>query len=149
MFSLPIPFIEQGTAKTWDIQQGYELNPKECLCTSTDTSGTTVDFTAVIAKLDDILLQIEQQNVDVEQTTLFATGSSSIPAGVQSYTIINLGIDPNDPLSAANAMIIDGLSINTKIMSFGNSTDTNQVLVNPVTYDANGNTLFITYNTPI
>lgn len=148
MFSLPIPFIEQGTAKVWDIQQGYELNPKECLCSDTGTSGTT-DMTGVIARLDDILLQLEQQNVDVEQTTLFATGSSSIPAGVQSYTIINLGIDPTDPLSTANAMIIDGLSINTKISSFGNSTDTNQVLVNPVTYDANGNTLFITYNTPI
>lgn len=152
MFTLPIPFVEKGAAKTWDIMQGYDLSLTDCTCASTastDTSIIEAQLNNALDTLNEIYLELAQQNVNVEQTTIYATTGGTIPAGVQSYTIINLGTDPNDPLAPSNSMIINSLVVNTKVLSYGNSTDTNQVLADPVSYDPNGNTLLITYNMPI
>ena len=149
MFNLPIPLLEKGALKTWDIKLGYDL---ACDCGSDSTiniSGLTVNMDDVEVLLTDILTELETQNKDVAQTFFTTTVAGSIPAGVSSYTIINLGVDPTDALGAANPMIIGGVSLNIKVSSFGNDTDTHQVLDAAVAYNPNGNTLAVVYNMPV
>jgi hypothetical protein len=163
MFNLPVPFIEKGALKTWDINLGYDLDC-DCGQLNINLSGATItiDLSNIEAQLDDlialatangttlvdILTELVLQNKDVAQTFLTTAVAGNIPAGVQSYTIINLGVDPNNPLSPANAMIIGGVTLNTKVLTFGNATDSNQVLDAAIPYDPNGNTLAIIYNVP-
>lgn len=161
MFNLPIPFIEKGALKTWDIKLGYEL---DCNCGQINVflSGVTIDLNDIQDQLDDLIAlasnngttlasvlgELVLQNKDVNQTFITTSVAGNIPAGVQSYTIINLGLNPNNPLSPSNSMIVGGVTLNTKVLTFGNATDSNQVIDSPVSYDPNGNTLAIIYNTP-
>lgn len=152
MFSFPIPFKEKGALKTWDIQKGY---PVDCTCYSSgDTVSVDLSPLEVLISSgndisQDILDQLVLQNRDVQQFIITGTTAGNIPAGVQSYTIINLGADPSDPNSTITSMFVNGLEVNSKFVTFGNSTDTNQVLSAVTPYDPNGNVLLIIYNIPI
>ena len=141
---LPVPFVEKGALKTWDIKEGYDI---DCACElsgSTDSGSSGVSNTL----LQSILTQLQSQNEGITQTIFTTSAAGSIPAGVQSWSVTNLGVDPTDPLSTVLSMIIDGETINNSIRFIGNTTDTNQTLDNAVSYDPNGNTLLIFYNAP-
>lgn len=139
---LPVPFKEKGALETWDIQQGYEV---VCCEISGSTGGDGISNIL----LAQILQELEQQNLPVNSTTFTTTVNGSIPSGVQSYTVINLGVDPSDSNSAVNSMFVDGVEYNEKFVRYGNSTDTHQVLLSSVPYVPNGNTLAIIYNKPL
>ena len=169
MFNLPIPFKEKGALKTYLHSEGYVVDcdcvaiPVKIVDGNFNMSGATIEIDlstiesrldTIIADgqlrndaLDDILVELQVQNTPLTQTIITGTTAGSIPAGVQSYAIFNLGVDPNDASSAINPMIINGISINQRIVSFANSSDGNQTLSNSITYDPNGNTLLIVYNT--
>lgn len=152
MFNLPIPFKERGALKTWLHSEGFEL---ECDCASPvrivgdgiSISGVTIDLTSLETRLDSILTELEIQNDPLTQTIITGTTAGSIPAGVQSYAIFNLGVNPNDPSSTVNPMVINGIPINERYISFSNSNGSVKALDNAITYDPNGNTLLIVYNT--
>jgi hypothetical protein len=168
MFNLPIPFKEKGALKTYLHSEGFEV---DCDCVPIKVrvvggdmglSGATIDIDlssiesrldTIIADgtvrndtLDDILIELQVQNASLTQTIITGTTAGSIPAGVQSYAIFNLGTDPNNPTSPVNPMIINGIFINERIISFSNSSDSVKPLANAITYDPNGNTLLIVYN---
>jgi hypothetical protein len=168
MFNLPIPFKEKGALKTYLHSEGY---PVDCDCIYTPVkivdggltiSGATIsiDLSSVESRLDtiisdgilrndtldDILAELQIQNTPLTQTIITGTTAGVIPANVQSYAIFNLGIDPNNPITSYNPMIINGIFINEKIISFSNATDSVKTLTNSITYDPNGNTLLIVYN---
>lgn len=149
--------------KTWNINDGY---PVDCSCYNTSSemnlSGATItiDLTEVESKLDtiisqgssqvnnltDILTELETLNSPVNQTELLATGVTVIPANVYSYSILNLGFDPLDPNSAKDAFIVNGLTINQKILQYSNDAGGVKPISNTTTVDPNGNTLLIVYN---
>lgn len=147
MFSLsnilPVPFKEKGALKTWDIKQGYDI----VCCETSGSTGGSGGLSDTL--LQSILDELEIQNAAVNATSFTTAINGSIPAGVQSYTVINLGVDPSNPASAVNSMFVDGIEYNSKFVRYGNSTDTSQVLVDAVPYIPNGNTLAIIYNTPV
>lgn len=145
---------------TWLFNMGF---PIDCLCNSGETIfiGTVnVDLTPVTNRLNtlisqginngnslaDILAELVTLNSPLTQNILTTTVAGSIPAGVQSYSIFNMGINPNDPNTTFNSMIIGGITISSRSIAFGNSSDSQARLSNPVTYNPNGNTLLIVYN---
>lgn len=131
-----------GFREAWDIKSGYsrELNPccPPICCGDSGTSGSTETLTPLLTEIRDSLEDT------VVQTIITGTTAGTIPAGVQSYSIYNLGIDPTDPLSVANPMIINSIPLNVKVFSFENSG--NKAISNAIPYDPNGNTLLIVYN---
>jgi len=153
---------------TWDIYEGYPLDIN-CNCKDetpdisiTLSDGTvTIDNTEVIAKLteisnkittqqttlNNIFAEINGMNNPLTQHILTTAAAGAIPANVQSYTIINLGVDPSDPDSIMNSYTLDGVTIYEKVIQIGNSSDSTSVISNSVAYDPNGNTLLIFYNT--
>lgn len=155
-------------AATWEIQDGYPLDIN-CNCKDTNpdviinfSDGTvTVDNTEIINKLIEISNKISTQqtvlnnifgeidgiNDPLTQHILTTAVAGTIPANVQSYTIINLGLNPSDPDSSMNSYTLDGVTIYSKVTQFGNSSDSTSVIFNAVNYDPNGNTLLIIYNT--
>lgn len=155
-------------AATWEIQDGYPLDIN-CNCKDTTpdvvinfSDGTvTVDNTEIINKLTEISNKITTQqtvlnnifgeidgiNDPLTQHILTTASVGTIPANVQSYTIINLGLNPSDPDSSMNSYTLDGVTIYSKVTQFGNSSDSTSVISNAVNYDPNGNTLLIIYNT--
>lgn len=150
MFSLPFPFKEKGALKTWNFNEGYVL---DCNCLTIpvkivegdfNISGINVELSNVEGLLGDILAEAQTSNAPVTQTSFITTGDGIIPASVESYSIYNLGINPNNPLTTYNAMIINGISIDQKLLSYSNSS--HSAISNSITYQPNGNTLLIIYN---
>lgn len=140
------------TRKTWLINDGYKV---DCSCISGSTSGSSgsVDLSNIENSLNQInntlnviALEVEDIQAPTTEVNILTSGSSVIPAGVYSYSIINLGEDPDDPNSVVHPMIINGLSINNKIVKYGNDGGGIRPLANAVPYDANGNTLNVIYN---
>ena len=168
MFSLPIPFIEKGALDTYLHSEGYVLDcdcgiVKVALVEGDITlSGATIsiDLSTVEAKLDtiiadgvvrndvlaDVLTELQVMTSGTTQTIITTTIAGAIPAGVVNYAIFNLGLLPNDPSSASNAMIINGIPINSKYITFSNSNHSIKRIENSISYDPNGNTLMIDYN---
>ena len=91
-----------GKDSTWNIKEGYAL---DCDCFGNDQIGNQVD---------QVIELLERQNQPVTQTIVQATSGGTIPVGVQSYTITNLGIDPTDPTAGRNPMIINGIEFSTQ-----------------------------------
>ena len=144
MFSISnivgVPFTEKGAIKSWDIQKGYET----VCCEISGSTGSGISDLL----LAQILVELEEQNLPVNSITFTTTVNGVIPAGVQSYSIINLGSDPSDITSDIFPMFVDGVEYSEKFVRYGNSTGTHQVLANAVIYIPNGNTLAIIYNQP-
>lgn len=143
---------------TWLFHIGF---PKECCSGETINIGSVnVDLTDVTSRLDDIidqgltngntladiLAELVTLNNPLTQNIITTTTVGSIPAGVQSYSIFNMGVNPSDPNTAFNNMIIGGVTISSRSIAFGNSSDSQSRLSNSVSYDPNGNTLLIVYN---
>lgn len=168
MYNLPIPFVEKGALKTYLHSEGFEL---DCDCYGTpvrivggdlNLSGATfsIDLSTIESQLNTIitdnntrntvlnsvLTELETMTDPVTQTIATGTTAGSIPAGVTNYSIINLGLDPNDPNTSYNPMIINGISITQKVISFTNATGSVKEISNSITYNPNGNTLLILYN---
>jgi hypothetical protein len=125
--------------KTWDIYGGTP--PVPC-CTVTNGGGGTSGDTILYSLLDTIINEITD---GVNQTIITGTTVGSIPSGVYNYKIYNLGVDPSDPMSAVNPMIINGIPVVSKVFEFG--TNSNKPITNTTSYDPNGNTLLIVYTT--
>lgn len=160
-----------AVGSTWDINAGYvidcdcEQKPLPVSLSSQALSGTTIlfDDTNIVAELQqlqtinnnsrnvllDILNELEYQNAELNQTILKTTSSGTIPTDVQSYTIINLGITPSDPDTAYNSFSVNGIDIDSQVVKFSNSSDGTAVIGETTTYDPNGNTLLIIYNTKV
>lgn len=151
----------------WYIYDGYPLDIN-CNCKdSNDINITLSDGTITIDNTEELLLleqisnklttqqntlnnifgELDGFNDPLTQHIVTTAVAGSIPANVQSYTIINLGIDPSDPDSAANPYTLDGVTIYSKVTQFGNSSDSGSLITNAAVYDPNGNTLLIIYNT--
>lgn len=160
--------------KTWDIKLGYEDECIDCPIKVEVVSGSTSgggDLSGVESRLDTLIdnsnvlnLAVNQilnavlsgntitndilslLNTPVTQTVLTTTSDGNIPAGVQSYTIINLGTNPTDPNPTFNSFQINGITIVGRIGSLTNSAGSVKTLSAPTTYTTNGNTLLIIYN---
>lgn len=152
---------------SWELNDGY---PLDILCNCKESNdvnitlsdGTvTVDNTEVVnlltqisnkmttqqTTLGNILTEVAEVNDPLTQHILTTAVAGSIPANVQSYSIINLGVDPSDVDSDMNSYTLDGVTIYAKVTTVGNSSDSSAVIANSVAYDPNGNTLLIVYNT--
>lgn len=153
-YKLPIPFKEKGTASTWLHSVGYVVDcdcatPVRIVDGEITMSGVTVelDLSTLESRLDAVLSGLTDMLDPVTQTFVTGTTAGSIPAGTQSYMIVNLGLDPNDPNTPYNPMIINGVSLDNKVINYSASAGSIKGFTNSVSYDPNGNTLFIVYST--
>lgn len=124
MWQPPIPFGDPYYEKTFLITDGY---PIDCTCITgqtinVDLSGATlmVDLSSIESRLDtiisdgsdrntllqDILAELVEMNPELTQTITTTSIAGSIPSGVQSYIIVNLGLNPNNPATTYNPMVI-------------------------------------------
>lgn len=145
------------TLKTHTYNIGYKV---EC-CPSDTSSGSTisVDLTPITQRLDtligssstrnsilaNILSDTNALNGTVTQTTVTTSVAGSIPIGVKSYQIYNLGVTPTSPTTTYNSWTVDGDTIPENRLSYANDAGTKS-FTSAINYDPNGNTLLIIYN---
>lgn len=108
-------------------------------------SGTfNVNNTALEAKiqaLTDLMAGTTTQHI------IKVTASGNLPNNTKGYLIINLGVTPNSADNSYNDFIVDGSTIPSNTSTIENKAEGVSVFGNTISYDPNGNTLMIIYNT--
>lgn len=123
--------------------------------TNTIASGTTLmtsqlsSLTGLTTVISSGVTELVQDIADViAPSTYFintSTTTGSIPVNATSWTIVNLGVTPNEPESPRNPMIINSIPITTYILQSSATATGLRRLGTAINYNANGNTLLISY----
>lgn len=127
--------------KTFDIKQGYEV---DCNCDRLRNIDGNVQAIALSGSTGGGAVT----GGELQQFILTGSTASSIPAGTQSWSIYNLGVNPNSPTPSYNDMVVDGVTIpSERLLSVSNSVDDGiSSFTDSISYDPSGNTVLVIYN---